>query len=113
MAGGVRLLSRRMSRNYAIRCGAVVLALCFLLLNGLVYVQTVPHATHHAHHKATTHGNALCSWMCAAGQGLEVIQVVLHAQISPFTVLDVAPSENRLGIVGPPSHSRAPPVSFI
>ncbi len=100
-----------MTRNL-LRTGAVGLVLCLMLLNGLVYVQAVPHATHHAHHKATTHANALCSWMCAAGQGLEVVQVVLHAQLSPFTVLDVAPSENRLGIVGLSSHSRAPPVSF-
>ena len=83
---------------------AVGLAVCILLLSGLVYPQAVAHAAHHAHHKAATHATALCTWMCAAGQGLEAIQIVLHAHIQPVTYVDAAPSEDPRGKVPLPSH---------
>ncbi|MGH7232303.1 MAG: hypothetical protein ACREJU_13235 [Nitrospiraceae bacterium] len=92
---------------------AVGLAVCLLLLSGLVYSQTVPHAAHHAHHKAATHTTALCSWMCAAGQGLEAIPFVLYAQLQPLIIVDLASSEDLQGIVRLPSHSRAPPLSLV
>jgi hypothetical protein len=56
-----------------IRIVAVGLALCLLILSGVMYPQTVAHAAHHAHHKAATHSTALCTWMCAAGQAQEHI----------------------------------------
>ncbi|HEV8539940.1 MAG TPA: hypothetical protein VGQ60_02145 [Nitrospiraceae bacterium] len=55
------------------------LVACLLLLSGLVYAQTVEHTVHHAHHQAATHGSVLCSWLCAAGQGLEGVTIVLQA----------------------------------
>ncbi|MFO0706891.1 MAG: hypothetical protein U0412_08555 [Nitrospira sp.] len=48
-----------------------VLAAWLLLLSGLVYPQLAAHASEHAHHAATTHATALCSWLCAAGQTAE------------------------------------------
>jgi hypothetical protein len=42
-----------------------------VLLSGVVYPQLAAHAEQHAHHSATTHANALCSWLCAAGQTAE------------------------------------------
>jgi hypothetical protein len=48
----------------------VVILLIFAILgvSGLASAQTVLHDSHHAHHQAATHGTALCSWLCAAGQ---------------------------------------------
>ncbi|HKN85394.1 MAG TPA: hypothetical protein VJV04_00905 [Nitrospiraceae bacterium] len=55
------------------RLVAVGLAVCLLILSGVMYPQTVAHAAHHAHHKAATHSTALCTWMCAAGQAQETV----------------------------------------
>jgi len=95
------------------RSVAVGLAVCLLLLSALVYPQTVAHAAHHAHHKAATHATALCSWMCAAGQVLEGIQVVLQTDFAPilFAALPVFHEPcNNITLV---SSSRGPPVFSI
>ena len=42
-----------------------------VLLSGAVYPQLAAHEAQHAHHSAATHANALCSWLCAAGQTAE------------------------------------------
>ena len=89
------------------------LAVCLLFLSGLVYSQTVPHATHHAHHKATTHASALCSWMCAAGQGLEATPFVFNAHMQPVTVVDALPVEHLNALIPLFSRSRAPPVPSV
>jgi hypothetical protein len=94
------------------RSVAVGLVACLLLLSALVYVQTVRHAAHHAHHQAATHASPLCSWLCAAGQGLEGVTVVLQTMIGllAFTVwfLVQQPMAPLLGVPssrGPPSRS--------
>ncbi len=53
----------------------VGLTASLLLLNGMVFAQTVEHAVHHARHQAATHATVLCSWMCAAGEILDAYQV--------------------------------------
>lgn len=58
-----------------------------VLLNGLVYPQTVAHAAHHAHHTAATHATVLCTWMCASGQALQGIAVIFDSDLHPFTHL--------------------------
>jgi hypothetical protein len=100
-------------KSAAARALAGSLVVCLLLLSGLVYAQSVPHAAHEhssgAHHKAT-HATVLCTWMCAAGQVLEgtpfslppagglVARLTLHIPDEPFAV-PVLTSTSR----GPPS----------
>ena len=92
------------------RSVAVGLAVCLLLLSGLVYPQTVAHAAHHAHHKAATHATALCSWMCAAGQVLEGISFGFHATLSPVTLTGIVVSHEPASAVVLTSLSRGPPL---
>jgi hypothetical protein len=49
---------------------AVFLVLGILVTGGLASAQSIAHESHHSHHQKATHGTVLCSWMCAAGQGL-------------------------------------------
>jgi hypothetical protein len=94
----------------SVRLLALSLALCLLTLSGLVFPQAVTHAGHHAHHQAATHTSALCTWMCAAGQGLESVVLLVNESISPATTLDVVSTDAMDGIVLPPSQSRGPPL---
>jgi hypothetical protein len=92
-----------------LRSIAIVLTVCLLLLSGIVYPQTVAHASHHAHHKAATHATALCTWMCSAGQVIEGIEIVFHHSLRPltFTSLAIPPLVSSAAIFV--SVSRGPP----
>jgi hypothetical protein len=94
----------------SVRFLALSLALCLLTLSGLVFPQAVMHAGHHAHHQAATHASALCTWMCAAGQGLESVVLLITESISPVTTLDGTVPDSIDGIVPTPSQSRGPPL---
>ena len=91
---------------------AIGLALCLLLLSGVVHAQAVEHAVHHAHHQAATHATILCSWMCAAGQVLEGVEVVLQEAIQPLVFLPLPAVEEPAGADRPSILSRGPPVSL-
>ncbi|MGA6827898.1 hypothetical protein ACO9S2_09825 [Nitrospira sp. NS4] len=86
------------------------MAAWLLLLSGMVYPQLAAHASEHAHHAATTHATALCSWLCAAGQTAEdaallsllvvsVTSPAFHPQYCAFCKQFVVISVSR----GPPS----------
>lgn len=89
------------------------LTICLLLLNGVVYVQTVEHAAHHAHHQAATHASVLCSWMCAAGQGVEGVTFGLQIALCPVAVAGVPVSQQSYSTAPLASLSRAPPPTFV
>lgn len=94
------------------RAVAVGLVVSLLLLTGAVYAQTVEHAVHHAHHQAATHATILCSWMCAAGQVLEGVEIILQEAIQPLAFLPL-PAVAEPSIADRPSIlSRGPPVSL-
>jgi hypothetical protein len=103
-------MMRRSMAPIGVRVLALSLALCLLSLSGLVFPQAVTHAGHHAHHQAATHASALCTWMCAAGQGLESVVLLVNESISPATTLDATVPDIIDGIVPPPSQSRGPPL---
>jgi hypothetical protein len=105
----VRITNRADLKSFAIRTVAATLAVCLILLSGLVYAQSVPHATHHAHHKAATHASVLCSWMCAAGQVLEGSAVFLPAAGGLVSVLALHILDEPLTVTLPSSSSRGPP----
>ena len=51
---------------------------CLLLLGAIFAGQSAAHSLHHAHHHdATTHATLLCSWVCSAGEVLEVSNFIL------------------------------------
>ena len=71
---------------------AASLVACLLLAGGVFANQSTAHSLHHGHHKATTHASAICSWMCAAGQVIEVADPILDAPIYCIHQVEVAPS---------------------
>ncbi len=88
---------------------AVGLTVCLLLISGVLSSQTVLHAVHHAHHKATTHASILCKWMCAAGQVLEGVTVHLQADLGPLAFVDLLVVTEPGSLVQPAPLSRGPP----
>lgn len=91
------------------RSVAVGLALCLLLLSGLIYAQTVPHTFHHARHQAATHATVLCTWICSAGQACEGTAVVFQSDRSPIGVTSVVAIQEPSGTVRSTALSRGPP----
>src|SRR5881398_2654040 len=97
--------------NHSLRRSvAVGLAVCLLLLSGLMYPQTVAHAAHHAHHKTATHSTALCTWMCAAGQAQESVSFNFRIDTEPVRPVEgilirqpIDLSFTALATRGPPS----------
>lgn len=97
-------------KNMMKRLAVWVLAAWLLLLSGVVYPQLAAHAEQHAHHSAATHANALCSWLCAAGQtaeGLASPALALVESVSPavqqeYAALDLHPVSSNASR-GPPS----------
>lgn len=98
------MMSRRIHRPVA-----VGMAVCLLLLSGLVYPQTVAHAGHHAQHKAATHATVLCSWMCAAGQVCEGTAVVLQSDRGPVSIASLISIQEPRSVLHPTAPSRGPP----
>jgi hypothetical protein len=92
------------------RSVSLSMALCLLLLSGVIYAQTVPHTLHHAKHQAATHSTALCSWLCAAGQVLDGAPAILQAGLGPITTQWVNPRVEPISIESPTIPVRGPPV---
>lgn len=92
---------------------AVGLAVCLLVLSGLMYPQTVAHAAHHAHHKTATHSTALCTWMCAAGQAQEHVSYNFQVEIEVVSLVDnvIALQPIELDLIVPTT--RGPPSFFL
>lgn len=104
-------IDRRMSKALQ-RVMSVGLVICLLLLGSVASVQAIEHAVHHEHHQAGAHATILCSWMCAAGQGVESSavgpqpQAMLPQLIEPL--LCQKPIDQYLAALpsrGPPSFS--------
>jgi hypothetical protein len=106
----VRITSRFDLKSAATQALAVGLTVCLILLGGLVYAQSVPHAAHHAHHKPATHATVLCSWMCAAGQVLEGSIFSLPPAGGLVSLLAQHIPDEPLTVTLPPSSSRGPPL---
>jgi len=91
------------------RSVAVGLALCLLLVSGLIYAQTVPHTFHHARHQAATHATVLCTWLCAAGQVLDGTPVVVQADLGPVSDQQQPLVSKPLSVELPTTPARGPP----
>lgn len=67
----------------------VLVAMCLLVMTGLVYPATTPHLFHHGADHASAHATPVCAWLCMIGPGGPVEAVALPS----------APSAQPLGIV--------------
>jgi len=97
-------------RGLSIKLLAWTLAVGLLLLLGGTTGSAFAHEIQHAgHHSAGMHGQGICAWMCAAGQALDVVNVLPQANVLPVEVRGApdapAPASNFLQT----SASRAPP----
>lgn len=96
--------------DYALRRFlSVSLVLCVLALGGLAHAQSAEHAGHHAQHQAATHGTLLCSWMCAAGAGLDTAVVLIPVERGPETSISSSQPPDVFPLLCRTSSGRAPP----
>lgn len=58
--------------------------ICLLGLSGVMYPQLIGHVGQHDHHQATTHGTALCSWVCVSAD----FASVGTAEVFQFTTVE-------------------------
>jgi len=102
-----------MSQVVLQRFFACALVLCLLVIGGVASAQTFSHESQHSHHQKATHSTVLCSWMCAAGQVLDLSAApsmadsALVALVEPFE--PQTPSLPSLLSIP----SRGPPVSAL
>ena|SRR6266850_461350 len=97
--------------NRRIQQFAVVgLALWLVALSGIIYPQLTAHAAQHAHHDASAHATALCSWLCIAANAVEGTSVHF-APVEQVALIEqefFEPQISAVLTVQPPS--RAPPL---
>jgi hypothetical protein len=87
------------------------LVACLLLVPALASPATVTHESQHAHHKASTHSSALCSWLCGVGQGFDLTDSVFVPTIIFLETLDIKSVDQTDDAVSVFSLSRGPPSS--
>lgn len=101
------------SSGFSRRVIAFGLVVALVGLAAVLYPATVPHLMHHTQHQTGTHGTALCSWLCAAGQGVEGVAAPVAHQYDPVDRLELLvalnPDQPSLLSVS----SRAPPTASI
>ena len=85
------------------------LVACLLLVPVLTAPETVAHEAQHAHHKATTHASALCSWLCGVGQGFILADAAFVPTIDFLATLDIESADQADLVVSVLSLSRGPP----
>ncbi len=98
-----------MTTRRTIKATAVLLALCMLVVGGLASAQAIAHESHHAHHQKATHGTVLCSWMCAAGQGLDGTGLPLLIEQAPLSIAESSASVLLTRVAQKRTTSRGPP----
>jgi hypothetical protein len=86
-----------------------------LAVGSLAVGQAVAHDLHHhnrnAHDQHAAHGTILCSWLCAAGQGWEVVSAPQSGEEVPSSRLESL-SEVCSPLVCPIAiSSRSPPIT--
>jgi hypothetical protein len=89
------------------------LVACLLLVPALGSSAMVTHESQHAHHKAATHSSALCSWLCGAGQGFDLIDSVFAPTFAFLETLDIKSADQTDDVVSTFSLSRGPPASSL
>jgi hypothetical protein len=85
------------------------LVACLLLVPALASPAMVAHEAQHAHHNASVHSSALCSWLCGAGQGFELTGFVFVPTIDLLATLDIESADQVDDAVSILFFSRGPP----
>lgn len=88
---------------------SISLVLCLLAVGGLAHAQFAEHANHHAQHQTATHGTLLCSWMCAAGVGLDTAVVLIHIERGFETSVSSSQPPDCFPLLSRTALGRAPP----
>jgi hypothetical protein len=89
------------------------LAAYLLLVPALAAPATVSHEMQHAHHKATTHSSALCSWFCGAGQGIGPAESAFLPAIEFLATLDLQSVDRADAVIPVLFLSRGPPATAL
>lgn len=89
------------------------LVACLLLVGGVFANQSAAHSLHHDHHTATTHASVLCSWMCAAGQVVEVADPILDTPIHVVGTAEGIPYSSVQTVSSLLVFDRGPPLSLL
>jgi hypothetical protein len=89
------------------------LVACLLLVPALASPATVTHESQHAHHKASTHSSALCSWLCGVGQGFDFTDSVFVPTITFLATLVIKSADQTDDAISVFSLSRGPPTSSL
>lgn len=89
------------------------LVACLLLVGGVFASQSAAHSLHHDHHNASTHASVICSWMCAAGQVVEVADPILDSPLFSISKLEVVPVDLIRTVSLLLTFDRGPPHAFL
>lgn len=89
-----------------------LLACSLLVLQGMVSLHAMEHASHHAHHGAAAHNTVLCSWMCAAGQIVDGVPTTSMIERSPVARIEPVTPPIILWIAARTIPARGPPAPF-
>jgi hypothetical protein len=73
----------------------------------------VEHGSHHGHHQSAAHTTALCSWLCAAAQGIGTAAVVFESHTTLLALASVPSVTPKRAPVTLASLSRGPPALFL
>ena len=84
---------------------------CFLLVSTLSAAIGAKHAGHPTHHH-TTHKQAWCGWLCAAGQGIQSPILEPPATFVAISTPLLFSPLSKLVILAFQTRSRAPPTPF-
>lgn len=85
---------------------------CLFLLPALASPLTVAHQALHAHHKASTHSSAFCTWFCGVGQASNVTDSIIVPTVGLVATVVIESSTAVDSAVIVPSVSRGPPLHF-
>ncbi len=102
-----------MYRSRACKALTLAFALSLLVVSGVASAQMVAHASHHAHHKAATHGTMVCVWMCAAGQVLAAPHIIIQATLGPVAIARADWPDAPIVAFGAAPSTRGPPSPIV
>jgi len=82
---------------------------CFLFVSIGLASQAAAHTLHHAKHQSSTHASLLCSWVCSAGQVVQVGELGINGPFSTLYLVEINPTFATDALIAWSPPSRAPP----
>lgn len=84
-----------------------------LIVGGVFANQSTAHSLHHDHHKTATHASMICTWMCAAGQVVDVADPILDSPIHIVGTAEAIPYFSVHPVFSLVVFDRGPPLSLL